>query len=139
MRKRILLGVGVVAGLAVLGVVGLWLAIPKHPINREGLGKIRAGMSLPEVEAVLGRPPGNYRTGEVDLDLSQQTGEFENVMFAPEVVLGKRHFRHEWWQGDEGNLWVCFDEQDRVVTKEFTPGVCRPPDMFAWLRRWLGL
>jgi hypothetical protein len=59
-------------------------------------------------------------------------------MFAPEVSLGERHFRHEWWQGNEGTLWVCFDEQDRVATKEFTPGSARPPDYFARLRRWLG-
>jgi hypothetical protein len=48
-------------------------------------------------------------------------------------------FRHEWWQGDKGTAWVCFDEQDRVVTKEFTPGLPVNRSFLEMLRRRLGL
>jgi hypothetical protein len=42
-------------------------------------------------------------------------------MSAPEVLLGKRRFEHEWWRGDAGNAWVSF-EDGRVLTKECMPG-----------------
>src|SRR5262245_9164020 len=106
------------------------------PVSRARFESVHPGMSLEPVSARLGGPAGDYRTGEVDLDLSGGSPEFDNVMTAPEVLLGEVTYRHEWWQGDEGTAWVCFDEQGRVVTREFTPGsrVNRP-----WWQRLLAL
>jgi hypothetical protein len=61
-------------------------------------------------------------------------------MYAPDVLLGSRHLRHEWWQGDEGSLWICFDEDqsERVVATEFTPRLPDAPGLLTRLRRWLG-
>ena len=72
-------------------------------------------------------------------DLSSGMPEFWNVMYSPEVLLGEVKYRHEWWQGDEGVAWVCFDKRDRVVTKEFTRGRPVKRSFFQRLRRWLGL
>jgi hypothetical protein len=117
----------------------LWLLLPplKSPVTRAAFERIRPGMTLAEVEEVLGGPPGHYETGEVDLDLSRGTGEFFNIHLSMEVLLGKRQFRHEWWKGDEGLAWVCFDEQGRVVTKEFTPGRRVPSSPWERVRLWL--
>jgi hypothetical protein len=115
---------------------GMMLLVPTRPkpVNRAAFEGIKPGMTLAEVETLLGGPPGNYRSGEVDLDLSGGSPEFDNVMNAMEVLLGERKVRHEWWQGDAGNAWVCFDEADRVVTKEFTPG----KRVRRGFRDWLG-
>jgi hypothetical protein len=134
-RWRRLLPLVVPAVLALLfGLMLLLLPAPPQHVSRADFDRIQAGMSLADVEVLLGGPPGDYRTVEVDLDVSGGSPEFHNVMSAPEVLLGKRRFRHEWWQGNSGNVWVCFDENDRVVTKEFTPG--KP--VRRGVRDWLG-
>jgi hypothetical protein len=138
MRGRQLLLLGVAAALLLAACLALWLAARPARVSRARFEAVRAGMTVEEVEAALGGPPGDYRTGEVKLDLSGGQPEFDNAMLAPEVLLGERHFRHEWWQGDEGNAWVCFDEDRRVVTKEFTPGERVASTPLDRLRRWLG-
>lgn len=135
-RCRFLLLVSVTLLLA--GGLALWLFFPQSRVTRAGFEALRVGMTMKDVERVLGGPPGDYRTGDVDLDLSRVQPEFDNVMFAPEVLLGERHFEHEWWQGDGGTVWVCFDEEGRVVTKEFTPGELVASTPHARFRRWLG-
>jgi hypothetical protein len=59
MRGRKLL----VVVLAVLVAVGAFVLWPRPDrITRENCERIREGMSLAEVEAILGGPPGDYRT-----------------------------------------------------------------------------
>jgi hypothetical protein len=131
-RKCLLLMVPILALLLTAFVLR-----PKHRVTRQNFEVIRAGMTLDKVETVLG-PPGDYRTAEVDLDLSKDDGEFFNVMNAPEVLLGERRFRHEWWRGNEGNIWVCFDEEDRVVAKSFIPGQAGTRLWLVRVRTWSG-
>jgi hypothetical protein len=52
----------VLAGLTVLAVEAIVLWPREDRITRENCDHIRKGMSLDEVEAILG-PPGDYRTG----------------------------------------------------------------------------
>jgi hypothetical protein len=94
-------------------------------------------MSLAEVEKILGGPPGNYETGDVELEGTACFSGFFNMHTSMEVLLGKRHFLHEWWKGDEGLAWVCFDNEGRVLTKEFTPGRRVPEPPWDRLRRWV--
>jgi hypothetical protein len=142
MRKRVLRVLGLLACLGLLlGLFVLWPARPGQRINRASYERIKAGgMTFSEVQNLLGGPPGDYQTGEVELDLREPDRAFDNVMSAPEVLLGTRHLRHEWWQGDEGTLWVCFDEDDgdRAIVTTFTPGVPQDRGLLARLRRWLG-
>lgn len=84
-------------------------------------------MTMEELEAVLGGPPGDYRTGEVALDSRGGSGRYR---MDPPV-------RHEWWQGDDGNLSVSFDKQDRVVGYDYLHG--SRPTFLDKVRRWLGL
>jgi hypothetical protein len=141
MRKRTLRILGVLACLGLLALPVLWAVPSRQRINRASYERIKAGgMTFREVEDLLGGPPGDYCTGEVDLDLREYDWEFDNVMSAPEVLLGTRHLRHEWWQGDEGTLWVCFDDDDgdRAIVTTFTPGLPRDRGLLSRLRRWLG-
>jgi hypothetical protein len=125
-KCRLSLGLGIIA---CLGLISLVFHRPnntdpprKSTVTRENYERIGLGMTLSEVEIILGGPPGDYRTGEVELEHREADGPFWDVQYDPDVLMGNRHPRHEWWQGDEGTAWVCFDEQNKVMTQDFTPG-----------------
>src|SRR5689334_21306385 len=83
MRKRTLRVLGVLACLGLLALLVLWAVHPRQRINRASCERIKAGgMSFQQVQDLLGGPPGDYRTGEVDLDLRERDWEFDNVMNA---------------------------------------------------------
>ena len=60
-RSRVLV-LGLV--VAVLGLVGSacwwWLFALPRGVNRDGFERIRVGMTLQDVEAILGGPSGHY-------------------------------------------------------------------------------
>jgi hypothetical protein len=105
----------------------------RQRITEAKAARIQRDMTFDAVVSVLGCPPGDYRTGEVELDWSTQSTALEDA-----VEADHGQFRHRYWEGDEGNLWVCFDGDDRVVVSEFTRGVRTHPDILARLRHWLG-
>jgi hypothetical protein len=94
----------------------------KPGISKENYERVERGMTLQEVEDVLGGPEGDYRTGKVEIDSWKPDEEFMNVHMSMEVLLGEFRPTHMWWYGDEGLIYVCFDEQDKVCTKSFGPG-----------------
>jgi hypothetical protein len=61
MRKSMLLGAAMPV-VALIVAVALLARPQAPPFSIENFDRIRKGMSLPEVEAILG-PPGDYRTG----------------------------------------------------------------------------
>jgi hypothetical protein len=95
--------------------------LPKPGVTKANYQRIERGMMLEQVIALLGAPPGDYRTGPVELDLREWDWKFDNMMNAPEWWLGEVRPRVEWWRGDEGTFWVCFLD-GREVEKNFTPG-----------------
>lgn len=137
MRKRLLLGAGALACLALLALLGLWWLTPRSAINRTNFEAIRGGMSEAEVERLLGGPEGDYRTGEVEYDLAGGLWELDNVMSAPEVIRGEIRVRLATWQGDEGIVSLFFDDEGRVLATMFRDGRRTSFDPLALLRRWL--
>jgi hypothetical protein len=65
--RRRLLVLGLLAGLLVLGVGG-WMLWPRTAITRENAAKIETGMTLTEVEAILGGPERDESTGPLFID-----------------------------------------------------------------------
>jgi hypothetical protein len=59
------------------------------PVSRARFDTLRPGMPLAEVLALLGGPPGDYRTGAVVVDVSGGMPEFDNVMLAPKPCSAK--------------------------------------------------
>ena len=93
---------------ACLGVAVFWgvrLLPPRHRINPESFEKIQVGMTLEEVEAILGVPPGDYATKQHVYDLWGGDG----------VVLGLRH--RIGWVGDEGAIHVILNPEGSVSHK----------------------
>jgi outer membrane protein assembly factor BamE (lipoprotein component of BamABCDE complex) len=62
-RRRLLLFA--LIAVAVVLAVGVWLLWPRTAITRENAAKIQAGMTLAEVEAILGGPARDEMTGRV--------------------------------------------------------------------------
>src|SRR5438105_600427 len=99
-RRRLLVALGV--ALAVLVAVGaVWrLTRQEMHIDEAHCDRIRPGMRLDEVEAILGGPPGDYTVQAVPIPHFRGPG-------GPEPP--------KCWSSDQGQICVDFDEQGAVV------------------------
>jgi hypothetical protein len=116
-----------------LGGVACWLLLPPRPtsgVTRANYKAIRERMTQVEVEAILGGPAGNYTTRDVDPLPERSVDAASRLGFL---------LRGQWWMGDEGNVWIIFDETTRVIEAEFEPMRLKSPPLRVKLRRWLGI
>jgi hypothetical protein len=120
-RRRRLLAILAVVVLAVSG----WLLWPRTGITPENAAKIRPGMTMAEVETLLGGPAGDYRTCD-DRGLH---GTVECFGEGQEQV----------WEGDEGSVHVWFDAAGVVLVSDFIYSQFGRATVFDKFRRWFGL
>jgi hypothetical protein len=104
-RWRLLLGVGLLAVIGVGVVVGWRAATTPAGVNRVSYLRIGQGMRREQVEAILGGPPGNYRSA----------GE---SAISCESWLHRIGDRRERWDGDDGDALITFDQDSRVCSRE---------------------
>jgi hypothetical protein len=134
MRK--LLIVLLATALVLFGAM-LPLVLPRHcPVTREACERIEEGMTQAEVHAILGRPPGDYRTRP-----SAPPALNPRVRFGPPRLT-------EEWEGDEGTITVDYSPDPGPETVWFarfneaepcTPGLV---ELICWRlerlkERWL--
>ncbi len=127
--------------LAVLLLVGsgawlLWPRTPGHRINRESLRQIHFGMTEPEIEAVLGVPPGDYGRGRPTRDIvrARAIDEMHNPLlttFSPEWSKAE-------WLDDDFGIIAILDGQDKCICV-CELNVYRPRSFVQKLRSLLGL
>jgi len=84
----------------VLGFTALWSLFtlahrPRRLINRESFGRLEAGMTRPEVQAVLRLPPGDFTV-------------FKRRLFLTRDVVGGDAFDSAEWASDAGMIEVVF-------------------------------
>jgi hypothetical protein len=117
MRKAL---IGLLAAALVLFGALLPLVLPRHcPVNRAACERIEKGMTQAEVYAILGGPPGDYRTTPPGLKLP---------------VGGLHDHPGVQWLGDEGDAWVEF-EHGVVTSTSFWEVVVEPAgpiDVILW-------
>jgi hypothetical protein len=128
MRKLL---VGLLAVALVLCGAFFALVGPRHcPVNRAACERIKEGMTQAEVEAILGGPPGDYRTRP----------HAPNT-FVPFIATSWRTpFFQERWLGDEGTIFVDYHVQDspgpgKVMEASFEPAEPHNPGLIA-IARW---
>jgi hypothetical protein len=107
---------GLLAMLVVLGVC-VWALWPQSAITRENAAKIQKGMTLAEVEAILGEPPRD----DNDPDLP---------------TFGSLR-RPSCWLADGLLVSVVFDTTGRVASCDSS--TVPIPNPLEKLRRWLRL
>jgi hypothetical protein len=123
-RRRLLL-FGLFAGLTVLGV-GVSLIRPRPTaITPENAAKIQEGMTLDEVEAILGGPARHETTG-----LTASAGDG----WKPPA-----HLEHVEWHSDQAWVKVYFRENGCAAASHWWPVRRVQESYLATLRRWLRL
>jgi hypothetical protein len=131
---RWLLAVLVVSVLMLLAVAAKPILFPAgNPrLTRETFDRIREGMSRGDVEAILG-PPGDYRTGPTACEFMISSNYLKAAgLWWPSPVWSEQE-----WDGDEAEITVFFDTEDRVVRRHMFPMKPESVGLLGLLRwRW---
>ena len=115
----------VMAGSACLVALGIvWLLEFRSGITTSNYRRIREGMTLQEVQTLLGGPAGNY-SRLPDKEASLWTIDPDRPDLNREFFIGR-----EVWIGNELAVAVWFDEQEMVLKKQ----TCEMPHG-DWLQR----
>jgi len=125
MRKRLLVVTGLLAILGVSAFVVVWLVLPRDRISESNCQLIREGMSLLEVEAVLGGPAGAYTSDGKDWSMGMLSNGMRQTGHTVQV-----------WVGDDGGIRIEFDEDERVAVPQWCP---RRVSFIARVRAWMRL
>ena len=134
-RRFLLVGAGVLALLGVAGFLVVWAVLRSGDRITEGnYERIREGMTLAEVEALLGGPPGDYTRGQADPLFITTSGDPANNVW----LRGTIHA----WQGPQLTVEVVIAPAGGVLAKHCWPtAYSRRPTLsfLIRLRRFLGL
>ncbi len=116
MRKRWRWVAGLGLMLVVLLMTGVLLSSPV-PASRgwtpQDFLRIRPGMTLTEVEAILGAPPGTYQTVATRPDPS--ASDFDGSIFGTPTGIANTAI----WSSDTALIYLGLDPTDRVQTGAF--------------------
>jgi hypothetical protein len=97
MKNRLIVSAGLVALLAGVALLVLWLLPARPAVTKANFHRIEIGMPLAEVEGILGAD----RWGRVSL-------KSRALLYGNKVAT---------WGGDDGFAWIALDERDCVVSK----------------------
>src|ERR1700722_18546676 len=128
MRRRKLLAVLVLA-LVVVGAFMAWLR-PQSRITEENFNRVGEGMTLQQVEALLG-PAGDFRTGPADARTWRlvDTGKY-GIFCTPDVrsppgmggTVMSVGYRQIEWKTDTAHVTVCVKPPDQIQFLKLAPG-----------------
>ena len=127
-RRRVLL-LGAVAVVAAL-VVAVWMVWPRpSAITEENAAKIQLGMTLEQVETILGGPQRDETVGVCVLSepVVAAPGEF----FAPDSA--------HWWTGSECCIVVWFANGRAGAVRHYDVLLPADETLIQRLRRWMRL
>jgi hypothetical protein len=144
-RRRFIAASVLICLLAAGAVVALYW--PRATaITRANAAAIQKGMTLAEVEAILGGPPRDETTGPVEVDLSDGnalvmflTNQRRGGWLSPDDLLQHAGRSIRTWQSDRTLVLVYLDADQRVLDVSTTPMRRTEEGVLAMLRRWLHL
>jgi hypothetical protein len=126
LRKRKGITCLLLAALA-LSMVAVLVRPRAVPVRPRGIGpacfqRISSGMSLHEVETVIGLPHGDYFTRPESFDsstpywgLREQYGEPVDRLRTKTTSVGSKKVSVRSWRGNDYYIRVAFDEHDSAV------------------------
>ena len=79
-------------------------------ITRENYERIRVGMSSAEVEAILGGPPGDYRTVRTEDEMYPRCFDLDAMAWHVECDRDFEAYREPMWFGNQGIIRVIPDD-----------------------------
>jgi hypothetical protein len=145
-RRILFIALGFVTAMLLAGAF-VWAFLPRMAITRENAAKIQEGMTLVEVEALLGGPERIETTGPTEgdsddgPDAEREAGE--RFIIALTHTQGSRRSRvnssQRTWGSDRVAIFVVFDADERVIDFAVRPLRRAPESLSDLLRRWLGL
>jgi 4-amino-4-deoxy-L-arabinose transferase-like glycosyltransferase len=91
---------------------------------------IQNGMTLQEVEALMGGPEADRSTSPTSFCVAMT--DDDNLAFHSNLVTKK-------WVNDDALIYVGFDGDGRVAHKFCTANRARPPNWLDRARLWLGI
>jgi hypothetical protein len=137
-RRRLLLLT--IAAVVVVLVIAVWLVWPgPSAITRENAARIKEGMTLAEVEAILGGPARDETTGPVEREDPPEFAPPDARGIRWRITIADMRSSLQRWESDQARVWVHFDAEGRVTDcQHFSMRRANegPIDM---LRRWLRL
>jgi hypothetical protein len=116
-RNRALL-IAAAVGLAAVGVYS-WSQRKPDFTAAQHL-RINEGMTLQQVEAILGCPPGDYTRAGVPPSHSDS-------------ILSTEETREEAWLGETGSIHVTFDKDGRVALSSYSETHKSREDWVDWM------
>ena len=101
-KKLLFLDFRVLVIVALVACLTIWLAVPTHRINKEGLKLIREGMNQEEIAGIFSAPPDSLK--------SDRNLEWERIW--RKIDPG---YRIEQWVGEDIVISVVFDSAGRAA------------------------
>ena len=124
--KRLLLVLACLTVMIFTGYAAVRLTAPRPNLISENIGRIEHGMTVQEVEKILGAPAGNYSSLR-----DAEAADLPQCYDKPGDKI---------WVDDQMWLGVRFDETGKVTTYDYYRHRRNQDKTFLdHLRRWLGM
>jgi hypothetical protein len=137
-RRRTLLFTTLVIAVVAIGVWLLWPHESLSEINQENAERVHFGMTLAEVEALLGGKARREANGTIEPDYE----EFATVQALDDHVVTAMRLEQrgaKLWRSNHAMIWVQFDSDERVIEMTWCPARYRRVSSIDMIRRWAGL
>jgi hypothetical protein len=144
MMKRKLKWLAIVFGVLVLGIGTAFFLWPRDRITPESWKTIRIGMTVEEVEAILGGPGMKWKDYMDQWALAAEIGKPRSSRIS--FREGEEPKKQVWWDAKNSKVWpgtraligIQFDEGGHVMIKIFEEWLPANPNFIDRLRDWLG-
>jgi hypothetical protein len=137
-RRRILLFTMVVIAMVAIGVWLLWPQESLSEINQENAERIHRGMTLAQIESLLGGSARREANGQIEPDYEQfATVQALDDHLRTSMRLGNRGAKR--WRSNHAMIWVQFDADERVIEMTWCPARYRNVSPLDRIRWWVGL
>ncbi len=138
-RKRVLLWAGLLVVLAAVGLASVQLlSARRHNINVNTVRQVRTGMTVAEVETLLGASPGDHGRGEVVLVRTPDAGTLPLLVPLANIDPASRPATRI-YAGEDAGVVVWLDPDQRVTRVQIQLLTREPESVLARVRRWVGL